>query len=60
MSIGEAEKYVFTASAKGYGKQTEISFYRKQHWAGKGLINLKVTPRIGPPWPCCASPSTTC
>ncbi len=48
VSIGEAEKYVFTASEKGYGKRTEVAFYRKTHRGGKGLINLKVTPKIGP------------
>jgi DNA gyrase subunit A len=48
VSIGEGEKYVFTASEKGYGKRTEVDFYRKTHRGGKGLINLKVTPKIGP------------
>jgi DNA gyrase subunit A len=48
VSIGEAEKYVFTASEKGYGKRTEVASYRKTHRGGKGLINLKVTPKIGP------------
>src|SRR5512139_432366 len=48
VSIGELEKYVFTASEKGYGKRTEVTSYRKTHRGGKGLINLKVTPKIGP------------
>jgi DNA gyrase subunit A len=48
VSIGEREKYVFTASEKGYGKRTEVDSYRKTHRGGKGLINLKVTPKIGP------------
>jgi len=48
VSIGEAEKYVFTASEKGYGKRTEVDSYRKTHRGGKGLINLKVTSKIGP------------
>jgi DNA gyrase/topoisomerase IV subunit A len=33
---------------KGYGKRTEVASYRKTHRGGKGLINLKVTPKIGP------------
>jgi len=48
VSIGDTEKYVFTASEKGYGKRTEVAFYRKTRRGGKGLINLKVTPKIGP------------
>jgi DNA gyrase subunit A len=48
VSIGEGEKYVFTASEKGYGKRTEVDSYRKTHRGGKGLINLKITPKIGP------------
>jgi len=48
VAIGDEEKYVFTASEKGYGKRTEISFYRKTHRGGKGLINLRITPKIGP------------
>jgi DNA gyrase subunit A len=48
VSIGEVEKYVFTASEKGYGKRTEVASYRKTHRGGKGLINLKVTSKIGP------------
>ncbi len=48
VAIGEGEKYIFTASQKGYGKRTEVGFYRKQRRGGKGLINLKITPKIGP------------
>jgi DNA gyrase subunit A len=48
VAIGEGEKYIFTASQKGYGKRTEVSFYRKQRRGGKGLINLKITSKIGP------------
>ncbi len=47
VTISDAEKFIFTASEKGYGKKTETSFYRKQRRGGKGLINLKVTPKIG-------------
>jgi len=48
VAIGEEDKYIFTASEKGSGKKTEINFYRKQRRGGKGLINLKITPKIGP------------
>jgi DNA gyrase subunit A len=48
VAIGPEDKYIFTASRKGYGKKTEIGFYRKQRRGGKGLINLKITPKIGP------------
>jgi len=36
VSIGEGERYVFTASEKGYGKRTEVDSYRKAHCGGKG------------------------
>ncbi|MEW5901932.1 MAG: DNA gyrase C-terminal beta-propeller domain-containing protein, partial [Acidobacteriota bacterium] len=48
VAIGEEEKYIFTASEKGYGKKTETGLYRKQRRGGKGLINLRVTSKIGP------------
>ncbi len=47
VAIGDEDKYIFTASQKGYGKKTETSFYRRQRRGGKGLINLKITPKIG-------------
>lgn len=48
VAIGEEDKFIFTASEKGYGKKTETGLYRKQRRGGKGLINLKITPKIGP------------
>jgi DNA gyrase subunit A len=48
VAIGDEDKYIFTASEKGSGKKTETGFYRKQRRGGKGLINLKITPKIGP------------
>jgi DNA gyrase subunit A len=48
VAIGEEDKFIFTASEKGYGKKTETGLYRKQHRGGKGLINLRITPKIGP------------
>jgi DNA gyrase subunit A len=46
--VSEADKFVFTASEKGYGKKTEIKQYRRTSRGGKGIINLKVTAKIGP------------
>jgi len=48
VAIGGEDKFIFTASEKGYGKKTETDLYRKQRRGGKGLINLKITPKIGP------------
>ncbi len=48
VAIGNEDKFIFTASQKGYGKRTEVGLYRKQRRGGKGLINLKITPKIGP------------
>ena len=47
VAVGDEDKYIFTASEKGYGKRTEAASYRIQHRGGKGLINLKITPKIG-------------
>jgi DNA gyrase subunit A len=47
VAIGDEDKYIFTASQKGYGKKTDTSFYRRQRRGGKGLINLKIAPKIG-------------
>jgi DNA gyrase subunit A len=47
VAAADEDKYIFTASEKGYGKRTEIASYRIQRRGGKGLINLKVTPKNG-------------
>ncbi|MES3628600.1 MAG: DNA gyrase subunit A [Longimonas sp.] len=39
---------VFTLSAHGYGKRTELDRYRVQGRGGKGLITLNTTKRTGP------------
>ncbi len=44
---GEKEKYVFTASEKGYGKKTDINLYPRHRRGGKGVINLKTSSKIG-------------
>jgi DNA gyrase subunit A len=47
VAIGDSDKFIFTASEKGSGKKTEIDLYRKTRRGGKGILNLKVTPKIG-------------
>jgi len=47
VATGPEEKYIFTATEKGYGKKTEIGLYRKTRRGGKGILNLKVTPKVG-------------
>ncbi|MGA2585610.1 MAG: DNA gyrase subunit A [Candidatus Aminicenantales bacterium] len=47
VAIGPEDKYIFTASEKGYGKKTETGLYRKTRRGGKGILNLKITPKIG-------------
>ena len=39
---------ILTASELGYGKRTEIGEYRIQSRGGKGVINIKSTPKSGP------------
>ncbi len=41
------EKFMFTASEKGYGKKTDISLYPRHRRGGKGVINLKINKKIG-------------
>ncbi|MCH7850729.1 MAG: DNA gyrase subunit A [Nanoarchaeota archaeon] len=44
----DASKYsVLTITRNGYGKRTEISDYRLTGRSGKGVINMKVTPKTG-------------
>jgi DNA gyrase subunit A len=44
---GENDKFIFTASEKGYGKKTDINFYPRRRRGGKGVINLKINSKIG-------------
>jgi DNA gyrase subunit A len=45
--IGEAGT-ILTVTEKGYGKRTEATAYRPQNRGGKGLIDIKTSPRNGP------------
>jgi len=38
---------ILTVSEKGFGKRTDVAEYRLQTRGGKGIINLKTTPRVG-------------
>jgi DNA gyrase subunit A len=44
--VGEQE-LILSVSEKGYGKRTQITEYRLQSRAGKGVINLKTVERNG-------------
>ncbi len=39
--------FILTVSEKGFGKRTEIAEYRLQSRGGKGIINLRTTPKVG-------------
>jgi len=41
------DKFIFTASEKGYGKKTDISQYPRHRRGGKGVLNLRVNKKIG-------------
>jgi DNA gyrase subunit A len=45
--VGEAGA-ILTVTENGYGKRTDVSKYRTQHRGGKGLIDIKTSPRNGP------------
>jgi len=45
--LGDVDKFIFTASERGYGKKTDIKQYPKHRRGGQGVINIRVTPKIG-------------
>jgi len=45
--LGGDDKFIFTASERGYGKKTDIKQYPKHRRGGQGVINIRVTPKIG-------------
>ena len=45
--INNEELDILTITEKGYGKRTKISDYPLQTRGGKGVINIKVSPKIG-------------
>jgi DNA gyrase subunit A len=44
---GEEEKFIFTAGERGQGKKTSVDLYPRHRRGGKGVINLKVSPKTG-------------
>lgn len=45
--INENSRYILTVTENGIGKKSSLDLYRKQHRAGKGLINIKINERLG-------------
>ncbi len=45
--ITDTNATLFTVTEKGYGKRTPVGEYRVQARAGKGVINLKTTEKVG-------------
>ncbi|HVP91021.1 MAG TPA: DNA gyrase subunit A [Terriglobales bacterium] len=45
--VGPDEKFIFTASERGYGKKTAAEMYPIKHRGGQGVLNLRITPKIG-------------
>jgi DNA gyrase subunit A len=45
--VVEKDGLILSISENGYGKRTELEEYRLTARGGKGVINMKVTPRIG-------------
>ncbi len=47
MEVVAGKGAVLSVTANGYGKRSDITEYRAQSRGGKGLINIKTTPRNG-------------
>ncbi len=45
--INDGELDILTITEKGYGKRTKVEDYPLQSRGGKGVINIKVSPKIG-------------
>jgi DNA gyrase subunit A len=45
--LGVTPCLILTVSENGYGKRTDVDAYRLQSRGGKGVINMKTTPKIG-------------
>jgi DNA gyrase subunit A len=48
MEVVTEDSLMLSVSENGFGKRTKISEYRLQTRAGRGVINMKVTPKTGP------------
>jgi DNA gyrase subunit A len=47
MDIVHDENTILTVTEKGYGKRSPVELYRVQGRGGKGIINIKCTPKRG-------------
>jgi len=45
--VGPDDKFIFTASDRGYGKKTASDMYPVKRRGGQGVLNLRITPKIG-------------
>jgi DNA gyrase subunit A len=45
--IDENDKYILTVTENGIGKKSDLALYRLQNRGGKGLINIKITEKLG-------------
>ncbi|MEN8153648.1 MAG: DNA gyrase subunit A [Acidobacteriota bacterium] len=45
--IGDEDKYILTLTELGFGKKSDLDLYRIQKRGGKGLINIKITEKLG-------------
>jgi DNA gyrase subunit A len=45
--VGPDDKFIFTATDRGYGKKTAAEMYPIKHRGGQGVLNLRITPKIG-------------
>jgi DNA gyrase subunit A len=45
--IDANDKYILTVTENGIGKKSDLSLYRLQNRGGKGLINIKITEKLG-------------
>jgi DNA gyrase subunit A len=45
--LGLTPCLILSVSDNGYGKRTDVDAYRLQSRGGKGVINMKTTPKIG-------------
>jgi DNA gyrase subunit A len=45
--LGLTPCLILTVSENGYGKRTDVDMYRLQSRGGKGVINMRATPKIG-------------
>jgi DNA gyrase subunit A len=45
--ISPKQRFILTCTQNGYGKKSDLTLYRRQKRGGKGILNIKVSERIG-------------